>query len=68
MTSLSIITFPLVGLSKPPIQFNKVVLPDPEGPTTAVNSPSDIFRSTLLTALTSNPPWLYILLNFLLLS
>ena len=52
------ITFPLVGLSKPPIQFNNVVFPDPEGPTIAVNSPSEIFKFTLSTALTFKLPCL----------
>ena len=33
------VTLPFVGVSNPPMMFNKVVLPEPEGPTTAVNSP-----------------------------
>ena len=37
--SPSIITSPPVGLSRPPTQLRKVVFPDPEGPTTDVNSP-----------------------------
>ena len=32
-------TFPDVGVSSPPIEFKNVVLPEPEGPTIAVNSP-----------------------------
>ena len=37
--SVSLITtFPDVGVSSPPIEFKNVVLPDPEGPTIAVNS------------------------------
>ena len=37
--SPSIITSPPVGLSRPPTKLRKVVFPDPEGPTTDVNSP-----------------------------
>jgi hypothetical protein len=35
---------PLVGEMNPPIMFNKVDLPHPDGPTTQMNSPSQISR------------------------
>ena len=62
--SPEIYTFPDVGLSNPPTQFKNVVLPDPDGPTTEVNSPSSNKELTLFTALTSNFPGLYILDKF----
>ena len=40
------VTFPSVGVSKPDIMLRNVVLPEPEGPTKAVNSPELIVRST----------------------
>ena len=62
--SPEICTSPDVGLSNPPTQFKNVVLPDPDGPTTEVNSPSLNKELTLFTALTSNFPGLYILDKF----
>ena len=62
--SPEIYTSPDVGLSNPPTQFKNVVLPDPDGPTTEVNSPSSNKELTLFTALTSNFPGLYILDKF----
>ena len=62
--SPEIYTSPDVGLSNPPTQFKNVVLPDPDGPTTEVNSPSLNKELTLFTALTSNFPGLYILDKF----
>ena len=50
MLILSIITSPLVGVSSPPIRFNNVVLPQPDGPIIAVNSPFSNSIVTLLTA------------------
>ncbi len=51
--------FPLVGTSSPLIRFKSEVFPDPEGPTKAVNSPSNIFKETLSTALTVLSKWPY---------
>ena len=48
----AISTLPAVMSSKPPIMLNRVVFPEPEGPTIAVNSPSLIDKSTCLTAST----------------
>ena len=44
---------PDVGASSPPSRLSNVVLPEPEGPTIAANSPSSKLRSIPLTALTS---------------
>ena len=49
-------TCPEVGLSRHPIWFSRVVLPDPEGPTNAVNSPGSIVRLTSSTAWTAATP------------
>ena len=38
---------PLLGLVKPPIILNVVVLPQPEGPKSVINSPSIISRLRL---------------------
>ena len=52
----AISTVPFVGESNPPITLSRVVFPEPEGPTIAVNSPSSIFRVTPFKAFTVNPP------------
>lgn len=61
MSCPSINRFPEVGVSNPPIRFSRVVLPEPEGPTMAVNSPSVILIFTLSTACTSDVRSLYVL-------
>src|SRR5262245_28530214 len=43
---------PSVGISNPASIRNKVVLPQPDGPSSAKNSPSSISKLTLSTALT----------------
>ena len=48
-------TFPSVGLSNPEMMLRKVVLPDPDGPTSAVNSPDLIVKSIPLRALIGIP-------------
>ena len=45
--------------------FKKVVFPDPEGPTIAVNSPCLKLIDTSFKALTLISPWLYIFFKFL---
>ena len=37
---------PSVGVSRPPIRFSRVVLPDPDGPIRARKSPCGVWRST----------------------
>src|SRR5262245_20600385 len=49
-------TCPAVGCSKPAISLRHVVLPEPEGPSMAKNSPATISRSTPSTARTW-PKW-----------
>ena len=55
---------PSLGSSARSMARTRVVLPDPDGPTTEVNSPSSNKELTLFTALTSNFPGLYILDKF----
>src|SRR4051812_6462671 len=50
MPSSPIHTSPLVACSRPAAMRRTVVLPDPDGPTTTMNSPSTISRSRLSTA------------------
>ena len=38
------LTVPLVGRSSPPIRFSSVLLPEPDGPISARNSPAGTFR------------------------
>ena len=47
MSRLSAITSPDVGDNKPHITFSKVVLPTPEGPTSAIDSPGSTCRLKL---------------------
>src|SRR5215213_4141912 len=47
-------TLPLSGLSKPASRLSSVVLPQPEGPTTATNSPR--LMSSVKSRRTSTPP------------
>ena len=64
MSVLSIHIFPEFGLSKPPIAFNNVVLPHPEGPTIDVNSPALKSQLILFIAWTF-PAWdAYIFFKF----
>ena len=58
MLSPNIVTSPDDGVSNPPTQFKNVVFPEPDGPTTEVNSPSLNMVETLSTAFTSNFPGL----------
>jgi hypothetical protein len=48
------ITVPLLGRFRPVASFMKVLLPQPDGPTMAMNSPSFTFR---LMSSTANWPW-----------
>ena len=60
---------PFVGWSRPPIMFSKVVLPEPDGPTIAVNSPFSMVKSTPpATHARALVLGLYILVNIYLLS
>ena len=52
----------LVGCSKPAIRRRQVVLPEPEGPSMAKNSPSAMSRVTPSTARTA-PKWRQTLTN-----
>src|SRR5205085_9953965 len=45
---------PLVGSSMPAIMFMVVVFPQPDGPSSAMNSPSAIWRSIVFSAV--KPP------------
>ena len=47
-----ILTVPAVGRSRLPITCSSVVLPDPDGPTTATNSPAHTVRLTSRSAVT----------------
>src|SRR5579871_236049 len=53
MSTPSIRILPSVGVSNPPSILSKVVLPQPEAPSSAKNSPCLISRSTSLTAVKS---------------
>ena len=46
----STVTVPSVGTSRPPMMFKSVDLPQPDGPTTVMNSFSWMSRSTPLSA------------------
>src|SRR5687767_11343478 len=50
-------TTPSVGRSQPEQRFSRVVLPHPEGPTTATNSPRRTSRSTSANAPTPAKAW-----------
>src|SRR5438874_9451881 len=60
----SIVTRPSSGRSKPATMLRSVVLPHPEGPTSATNSPSPTARS--IPRSTGSGPWsvAYVLLTF----
>ena len=47
---------PVVGVSRQPIRFIKVDLPDPDGPMIATNSLRRIWKSTPRSACTTSPP------------
>ena len=49
-------TWPLVGLSSPARMFNRVVLPEPDSPIMATNSPSSTVKLTPERAVTLAPP------------
>src|SRR5213076_1002165 len=52
----STVTVPLVGWSSAPISDSSDVLPDPEGPVSATNSPGSSVSETSATA-TTGPGW-----------
>ena len=52
----SIKTCPFVGVSKAPRVLNNVVLPEPDSPTTATNSPFAILKETFFRASTRASP------------
>jgi hypothetical protein len=52
----STVTVPLVAVSRPPAMEHKVVLPDPDGPTSATSSPASTVRSTASRATMSLSP------------
>ncbi len=56
MSSPSNTIEPLVGESMPPMRFSSVVLPEPDGPRMATNSPRPIARSATWSACTSTSP------------
>src|SRR5208282_606291 len=56
-------TSPAVGASSPPSRCNKVLLPDPETPTTATRSPAMTERSMPSSTGTSSGPLLYVFLK-----
>src|SRR5206468_5041979 len=57
-------TSPLVGRSMPAMMFRRVVLPEPEGPMSARNSPLSISREQFSSATTCSLSRLNILLSF----
>ncbi len=56
-------TLPAVGRSRPAAQWRNVLLPDPDGPITAVNDPRANPKETSRRAATLVPPLPYILLT-----
>ena len=54
---------PESGKSRAPKQFIKVVFPEPDGPTIAINSPFLTVRFTLLSAVTMELPTVYVLVR-----
>src|SRR5258708_3927929 len=52
----SILRLPAVGCSKPATMLSRVDLPQPEGPSSATNSPSPTARSTPVSAVTGLRP------------
>ncbi len=61
ISTLSMTTLPLVGLSRAPIRFNRVVFPEPLGPIIPTDSPFWIPKDTSLRAWTSISPIVYTL-------
>src|SRR5439155_14421187 len=59
--ALSMNTSPADGASKPPSRCSKVLLPDPEAPTTATRSPAPTSKSTPISTGTSSGPLRYVL-------
>ena len=53
-----------MGLSKAPIQLRSVLLPDPDSPTTAANSPFSKQNDTFFNASTLAFPFPYVLHKF----
>src|SRR5690606_16925369 len=53
------VTVPPVGLSRPPRRFNRVVLPEPDGPISARKSPLGIRRSSSCSTSTRSLPFRY---------
>jgi hypothetical protein len=49
-------TVPSVEVSRAPMRFSSVVLPDPDGPSTTTNSPGSTRRSTSSSAVTATMP------------
>ena len=58
------VTLPEDGWISPPIHKSNVVLPEPEGPTIATNSPSSMNEETWLSARTVFPLLLYVFERF----
>src|SRR3954451_16963868 len=56
-------TSPAVGSSRPPIQRNSVVLPQPDGPTTQTSSPAPIENVLSPTASTARASVSYVFLS-----
>src|SRR5690349_24891879 len=56
MRSPSTSTVPVVGRSRPPISDSSDVLPEPDGPVSATNSPGSSVSETSATA-TTGPGW-----------
>ena len=59
----SIVIMPEVGTSNAPMQFNSVLFPDPDSPTTATNSPFSREKDTSFKASTFTAPVPYVLHN-----
>src|SRR5215831_3952503 len=59
----STVIVPSVGESRPPMRFNSVVLPDPDGPIRARKSPRSISRSTWCRTSSRSLPRSYTLLS-----
>src|SRR5215203_1977145 len=55
----SIITSPESGASRPPSTCSSVLLPEPDAPTTAINSPAATARSAPRSTTTDSPPSRY---------
>src|ERR1035441_8320025 len=54
--SPAMLTVPRVGRSSPPMRFNNVLLPEPDGPMSARNSPAGTFKCKSFSTWMSSDP------------